>query len=112
MNKYRVLRPPGAVIRPFCFKDALMSDELVTTRRFDLILNRLGRCFRIPKFDETLLWRGATSGAAPHGPLTVLLYGDVTTFLVVTITGNCGVDNHFESKECMNVWQLQTDETK
>ena len=111
MNKYRVLRPPGAVIRLFCFKDTLMSDELVTTRprRFGLILNRLGRCFRIPKFDETLLWRGATSGAAPHGPLAVLLE---VIFIAFLVTGNCVVDNHFESKERMNVWQSQTDETK
>lgn len=86
-----------------------MSDELVTTRCFDLILNRPGGCFRIPKFDQTLLWRGSTSGVAPHGPLAVLLYGDFTTFLV---TGNCAIDNHFGSKECMNVWQSQTDEAK
>lgn len=81
-----------------------MSDELVTTMRFDLILNRPGGCFRIPKFDETLLWRGATSGAAPRGPLFFLFY--------VNITGNFAINNHFESKECMNMWQLQTDETK
>jgi len=75
-----------------------MSDELVRTSAFDLILNRLGRCFRIPKFDEMLLWRGATSGAAPHGPLIV--------------TGNFAIDNHLKSKECTNARQSQTDETK